>query len=123
MSQGGSVSQVTGFNRFSGAAPTPPERPKPDAITQRVLDSAKVEKIAAIAESKKVMDADAAKLKEALAQMQAEKEACKKSHTEAQRAELAADKAQKKLVTMRRNINTMKQSPEKGEVKKMASLQ
>jgi phosphoribosylaminoimidazole carboxylase (NCAIR synthetase) len=115
---GSSVSSIAGINRFSRLAPSgdPPQPPEPDSITKSVIDAAKADRIKAIAECKATADADAAEVEKAKAKVAVEAESCKGLSKEAMKMELAADKAQKKLVLIRANIKRLKENPVKGEV-------
>ena len=118
--QGGSVSQIAGINRFSRMVPSgdPPPRPEPDSVTKGVMEAAKNDRIKAIADCKAVADADAAEVEKAKARVAVEAESSKILSKEAIKLELAADKAQKKLVMIRSGIKKLKDSPVKGEVSK-----
>jgi len=115
--QGGSVSQIAGINRFSRMVPSgdPPPRPEPDSVTKGVMEAAKNDRIKAIADCKAVADADAAEVEKAKARVAVEAESSKILSKEAIKLELAADKAQKKLVMIRSGIKRLKDSPVKGE--------
>ena len=110
LAMGGSVATVAGANRFA-AAPVP-ERPKPDAVSQKVLDAAKADKVATIAAYKKKAEEDAAKLETAKAALDKETATRKQLDKDAIKAERAADKAQKTLVMMRSNIKKLKNMPQ-----------
>jgi len=97
-------------------------RPQPDSQTQSILATAKADRVAAIAASKTVADADAKNQEEAKKVVAQHAELNKNEGKEALKAEQTADKLAKKLLTTRNNIITMKSSPDKGEVS-LCSLQ
>lgn len=93
------------------------QRPEPDSVTKSTIKAAKDDRVATIAESKKSADLDSKKFEEAQKTVAKEAETSKTVAKEALKAEISADKAQKKLLTIRNNINKIKGSPEKGEVR------
>jgi len=91
-------------------------RPQPDSQTQSIIATAKADRVATIAASKTVADADAKNQEEAKKVVADLGELNTIEEKAALKAEQTADKLAKKLLTTRNNIITMKSSPDKGEV-------
>ena len=88
----------------SFAKPASVEPPKPDSLTQSVLDKAAAERTGAVKEKKVKADADEIKVTEAKTLVLEGVKKCKEAAELAKRKELEADLAQRKLITLRGNI-------------------